>query len=110
MASLLSMGVHTVSWAVLKGGPDSMLCALLVTWLLLDWDCWHFPLPLHPLDVLQDCPVPSSQLFGPALGTEMILISTIVALFAPCWGILWVDEMFHILPHILPLLLVLALA
>ena len=33
---------------------DSMLCALLVTWLLLDLDCWHLFLPLHPLDVLWD--------------------------------------------------------
>ena len=33
---------------------DSMLCALLVTWLLLDLDCWCLPLPLHPLDALRD--------------------------------------------------------
>ena len=33
---------------------DSMLYALLVAWLLLDLDCWCLPLPLRPLDVLQD--------------------------------------------------------
>ena len=87
-----------------------LLCALLVPWLLLDLDCWRLFLFLRPLDVLRDRPVSSSRLFGPTLGTKMVLISTLMAFFTKGWGtVLGGWDVPH-LPHTLPLLLVRALA
>ena len=66
---------------------DSMLCVLLVTWLLLDLDCWRLFLFLCPLECAVGLSVPSSRLFGPTLGAKMILISTLMALFAIGWAL-----------------------
>ena len=68
---------------------DSMLCALLVVWLLLDLDCWRLFLFLHPLDVLRDHLSDPPRLSGPTLRTKMILIPTFMTLIAPHWAFSW---------------------
>ena len=87
----------------------SMLCALLVTWLLLDLDCWHLPLPLHSLDVLWDCLSPPPNCLDLHCILKWFLFPHLWH-FLPCVGhSLGGWDVPH-LPHILPLLLVLALA
>ena len=65
---------------------DSMLYALLVTGLLLDLD-WHgLPLPLCPLDMLQDFLFPPPDCLDLHWVLKWFFIATLMTLFAPCWA------------------------
>ena len=86
-----------------------MLCALLVTWLLLDLDCWCLPLPLHPLDVLQDHLSPPPNCLDLHCILKWFLFPHLWHFLPQAGHSLGGWDVPH-LPHILPLLLVLALA
>ena len=113
LASLLSMEVCTISmevtWMVLKGGWLYAMCTfghLVTSWPGL----LTFALVLASSGCAAGLSVQSSRLSGPTLHTKMILISTFMTLFAPYAGhSLGGWDVPH-LPHILPLLLVRALA
>ena len=85
---------------------DSMLCALLVTWLLLDLDCWCLPLPLHPLDVLQDHLSPPPDCLDLHWVLKWFLFPHLWHFLPHAGHSLGGWDVPH-LPHILPLLLVL---
>ena len=116
--SSLSMEVCTISMEVVcffwRSGwswkeADSMLYALLVTWLLLNLDCWHLPLPLCPLDVLWDLLSPPPDCLDLHWVLKWFLLPHLWH-FLPHAGHSWGGWDVPHLPHILPLLLVLALA
>ena len=88
---------------------DSMLCALLVTWLLLDLDCWCLPLFLHPLDVLWDCLSDPPDCLDLHCVLKWFLFPHLWHFLPQAGHSLGGWDVPH-LPHILPLLRVWALA
>ena len=65
---------------------DSILCALLVPWLLLDLDCWRLFLFLRPLDVLRDHLSPPPD----CLDLHWVLkwfLFPLMTFFTKCWAL-----------------------
>ena len=88
---------------------DSILCALLVPWLLLDLDCWHLFLFLRPLDVLRDRLSPPPDCLDLHWVLKWFLFPHLWHFFPKAGHCLGGWDVPH-LPHTLPLLLVWALA
>ena len=83
-------GLHYLYGGYLNGLERRLTLCYVHFWspgCFFDLDCWCLPLPLCPSGcAVWDHLSSSSWLLGPALSTKMVLISTFMTLFAPCWA------------------------
>ena len=87
--SVVHGGLHYLYEGYLNGLERRLTLCYMHFWSPGCFSTWTVDVCLCPCIlwiVLQGPSVPSSRLFGPALSTKMILISTFMILFAPCWA------------------------